>query len=724
MNTILKRCILFSVLFFLVIAALQAQTKLEVAAQGKYTTLEAARDAVRQLRKSGDEREVTVVIRQGDYLVDESIQFGYEDRNTTYLAAEGERVRFFGGKVIDPQWFKPLRDRAFALRLTDINAARKIFIADLKANGITEFGELYRHGWMIEPKGSVPPASLKIAGQRMRLARWPNPDEESPYMVYKHYLEEERPLKGYEIRVQEIIDSVKLPGEVTYTKVIYPGNTHREGGVGGTFQVAFDRMKYWSNISDIFIDGVLSSTWVWTYNQLSSVDIEKRQITLAYPELQGVGLGPSVRLPHFYFENIAEEIDQPGEYYIDRERGLLYLYPPPTVRGVIVLSALAEPMFTVRDASNLSFEGMEFDTGRNLCFEITNSRAITINQCRIANFDKGGVLANGRQLRILNSHIHSIGGYGVSLNGGNQRTLEPAENEVVNCEIHDFGWREKSQIPGVIVDGGSGHRIAHNEIYDAPHFGIRIKRANDVLVEYNEVYDLPKYHKFDGGALYIHSGRRAESRGFVIRGNYFHDIPTIGVYPDNFSWGVEISHNLLVNVGVPTNRAPIFVNGGGECRTFNNIAVDCPFLYGQGVRPKEEHWLEYWNETLAKYGDGEVENTAYNKYPDFKAWLTKTEKDEFFRPASSAYNNLLYHPNSPIYQGQRMNANGVQDLTGGKLEISGNLAVTDDPGFVDAASGDYRLRSNASVFNLIPGFEPLPIEKMGRMEVGNTGSIK
>ncbi len=99
MNTILKRRILFSAIFFLVITALQAQTKLEVTAQGKYPTLEAARDAVRQLRNSGDEREVTVVIRQGDYLVDESIQFDYEDRNTTYLAAEGERVRFFGGKV-------------------------------------------------------------------------------------------------------------------------------------------------------------------------------------------------------------------------------------------------------------------------------------------------------------------------------------------------------------------------------------------------------------------------------------------------------------------------------------------------------------------------------------------------------------------------------------------------------------------------------------------------
>jgi hypothetical protein len=723
MYTIGKRFISWAALLLVTGAALYAQTQFEVAPQGKYRTLEAARDAVRQLRSSGEEGAVTVVIREGDYLVDESIHFGFGDRNTTYRAAAGERVRFFGGKVIDPQWFKPLRDRAFALRLTDPDAARKIFVADLKAHGITEFGEPYRHGWMIEPKGAVPPASLKIAGQRMRLARWPNPDEASPYMVYKHYLEEERPLKGYEVRVQAIIDSVKLPGEVTFTKVVDPGSTHKEGGAGGTFEVAFDRMQHWSNINDIFVDGVLSSTWVWSYNQLSSVDVEKRQITLAHPELQGVGLGPSVRLPHFYFENIAEEIDQPGEYYIDRERGLLYLYPPAE-RGVMVLSALAEPMFTVRDAGNLRFEGMEFDTGRNLCFEITESQAITIDRCRIANFDRGGVLADGRQLRVLNSHIHSIGGYGVSLNGGNQRTLEPAENEVVNCEIHDFGWREKSQIPGVLVDGGVGHRIAHNEIYDAPHFGIRIKRANDVLVEYNEVYDLPKYHKFDGGALYIHSGRRAESRGFVIRGNYFHDVPTIGVYPDNFSWGVEISHNLFVNVGALTNRAPIFVNGGGECRTFNNVAVDCSFLYGQGVRPKEEQWLDYWNATLAKYGDGKVESTAYNKYPDFKQWLTKTEKDEFFRPASSAYNNLLYHPNGPIYQGQRINANGMQDLTGGKLATHGNLALSDDPGFVDAASGDYRLRSDASVFQLIPGFEPLPIEKMGRLDAQSIGSIR
>lgn len=703
-----------TILLFLSLG-LHAAVEYEVSPQGRYKTIQDARDAVRELRSSGDESEVHVVIRGGDYVVEESIVFGSGDRNTVYRAAAGERVRLFGGNVIEPEWFKPLRDREFALRLVDVEAARKLFVVDLKSKGISDYGELYRHGWVIEPKNTVPPAFLTIASQRMHLARWPNLAEDSPYMVYQHYLEEPRELKGYERRVQEIIDSIQLPGELTFTKVIDPGDMHRDGERGGTFEVAFDRMRHWSQVEDIFIDGVLSSTWVWSYNQIESVDLEKRQITLAYPELQGLGTGPSVRLPHFYFENVAEELDRPGEYYIDRDNGILYLYPPEE-RGVIVLSTLAEPMISLRGATNIRFEGLELDSGRDLGFDINQSTRIRIDGCRIANFAKGGVLANGKQLSVRNSTIHGVGGYGVSLLGGTKYNLDPAGNEVVNCEIHDFGWREKSQIPGVMVDG-VGHRIAHNEIYDGPHFGIRIKEANDVVVEYNEVYDLPKYHKLDGGALYVYSGRRAESRGIVIRGNYFHDVPTIGVYPDNFSWGVEISHNLFVNVGKETNRAPIFVNGGGECRSFNNVAVDCAFMYGQGVRPKEERWFEFWDRTMAKYGEGRVAETAYDKYPDFKLWLEKTEPDEFFRPESRAYNNLLYHPDNPIYPGQRMDAQGVQDLTGGKLQKDSNVAVTQDPGFADPEAGDFRFKKDAAAFTLIPGFEALPIEKMGRQSI-------
>ncbi|TWT85006.1 hypothetical protein CA13_64880 [Planctomycetes bacterium CA13] len=717
---------LIPLLACLIASSLPAAVVVEVSPTGKFASLEAARNEVRKLKRNGVEGPFEVVVRQGDYRVDDGIVLVASDSGVTYRAAEGETARLFGGKIIPKSWFQPVQDQAFLSRLTDSKMGSQIIVADLKEHGITDFGEMTRHGWSLEPKDRLPPATINIDGQRMTLARWPNADEQSPFMVYKHFLAEDRPLRGYELRVQEIIENLSLPGEVTLTRVVDPGGKGRGGGKGGTLQVAFDRMKHWHDIPNVFLDGVLGSTWEWTYNQLASVDVSKRQITLAYPELHGIGQGESVRLPHFHFQNIPEEIDTPREYYLDRVKGLLYLCPPKQF-STVVLSTLAGPMITINGASDIRFEGLQFDTGRNLGVSIRRGRNVTIDQCRIANFTAGGVDVVGSNVRVINSHIHGMGGFGVSLDGGSTATLEPAGNEVVNCHIHDFGWEQKSQLPGVIIDG-VGHRVANNKIHDGPHFAIRVKGKNDVLIEHNEIHDLPKYHKFDGGALYVYTGPRAESRGIVIRGNYFHDIPTIGVYPDNFSWGVEISHNLFRNVGVMTNRPPINVNGGGECRSFNNIMIDCVMMYGQGARAKEERWFESWNKTLLKFGNGKVEQTPYHKYQDLKVWLAKKKKNEFFRPRSDVYNNLLYHPRTSLYREtassqskpdartRRLQDLGIKDNSG-HLYVKNNVATTKDPGFVDYNESDFRLRRDAPIFRQIEGFEAVPFEKMGRREV-------
>ncbi|VGO19621.1 right-handed parallel beta-helix repeat-containing protein [Pontiella sulfatireligans] len=719
MNSVLIICL------FSAISAM-ADTVVEVSLEGKFQSLEAARNEVRRLKKSGEQPPFKVVVREGDYVMEKGLFLGKPDADLSFCAAPGETPRFFGGRIIDPVWFKPVADRDFLSRLVDRGAGKRIRVVDLKKHGITDYGMITRHGWSMEPEDRIPPASLNVGGQRMTLSRWPNKSEESPYMVYQHYLPEDRPLKGYELKVQAIIEKIKQPGDVTLAKVVDPGEKFRDGGEkGGTFEVAFDRMKYWNDIDNIFLDGVLGSTWEWTYNQLASVDVAKKQITLKYPELGGVAQGDSVRLPHFYFENIPEEIDQPGEYYIDRQKGLLYLYPPKE-RGVIVLSSLAEPMVSISNGRNIRFQGLELDTGRHLGFRISKSSHVVVDQCRIANFTGGGVEADGHNISIINSHIHGMGGFGVSLNGGNTTTLDPANNEVVNCHIHDFGWEQKSQLPGVMIDG-VGQRVANCEIHDGPHFAIRVKGKNDILIENNEVYDLPKYHKLDGGSLYVYTGPRAESRGIVIRGNYFHDIPTIGVYPDNFAWGVEISHNLFRNVGVKTGRPPINCNGGGECRTFNNMMVDCISLYQQGARPKDERWFVSWNRTLEKFGDGKVEDTPYRKYDDFKEWLKKEDQDDFFRPRSDIWNNVLYHPNHEVYVdpsslkmkkgvlNRKKTEAGVTDHSG-KLHSRNNWVTIEDPGFVDYASGDFNLRADAPVYSTVKDFEPIPFERMGLQE--------
>jgi len=48
-----------------------------------------------------------------------------------------------------------------------------------------------------------------------------------------------------------------------------------------------------------------------------------------------------------------------------------------------------------------------------------------------------------------------------------------------------------------------------------------------------------------------------------------------------------------------------------------------------------------------------------------------------------------------------------------RLEPDANWSTNDDPGFVDGSKGDYRLRRNAPAYEHLPGFKPIPFEKIG-----------
>ena len=691
---------------------------IEVSPAGEYKNLEAARNYIREQRNLSSQKSFVIKVREGIYKIDKPIFFGKSDTNITIRAADGEKVKFVGGIRLPNEKFRSINDKEFLRRLTDKSVARKIKVYDLYEEKKIDLGKHSRHAWgpNMEPPNRIAPPRLYQNGKRQILARWPNYNEKNPYMIYEHYRSEPRELRGYEIKIQSILDTTTILGEVTLEKVIDGGDkfVKEKVGRGGTFQVAFDRMKYWKDVQNIWLDGVFGSTWEWSYNNIKSVDIEKRHITLAYPELSGICKGSSVRLPHFYFENIPEEIDQSGEYWIDRKNGLLY-FLSDDVLSEVVLTLLDTPMLIIEGASKINIEGLSFSYGRNHGIVIKDSNNITIDNCQISNFAKGGVDVSGNTVRILSSHIHGVGAFGVRLNGGNLSTLEPANNEVLNCHIHDYGWEQKSQMGGVNIYG-VGHRVAHNEIHDATHFALLIRRANDVSVEFNEIYDLPKYHKFDGGALYIGTGATPQCRGIKIQHNYFHDIPTIGVYPDNFSWGVEISGNIFRNVGVEAGRPAVNVNGGGECRTFNNLMIDCVQMYWQGAREKEERWFESWAPILEKYGNGKLKNTPHKKYKDFGIWLSKKNKEDFYRPVSYVFNNVLFHPDHDILIESNVDIKtGIRDNSK-VLKQNNNWATKKDPGFENFKINDYNLKPDAVVFKKINGFKSILFNKMGRLK--------
>jgi hypothetical protein len=60
----------------------------------------------------------------------------------------------------------------------------------------------------------------------------------------------------------------------------------------------------------------------------------------------------------FYYYNVIDELDSPGEYYIDRTNGVLYFYNPSTlVTDSDAVLSVSPYVFFSRNSNNVIFRG-------------------------------------------------------------------------------------------------------------------------------------------------------------------------------------------------------------------------------------------------------------------------------------------------------------------------------------------------------------------------------
>lgn len=120
-------------------------------------TLAGARDAIRKLKH---EEPVTVLFAAGSYFINRAVEFDVRDSGTakapiSYQAVPGTEVRFTGGKEVTG--WKRVADPAVLGRLP-AEARGKVYVADLRAAGFADLGEL-------EPRGfgtGKPPAEAEL----------------------------------------------------------------------------------------------------------------------------------------------------------------------------------------------------------------------------------------------------------------------------------------------------------------------------------------------------------------------------------------------------------------------------------------------------------------------------------------------------------------------------------------------------------------------------------
>ena len=399
----------------------------------------------------------------------------------------------------------------------------------------------------------------------------------------------------------------------------------------------------------------------------------------------------------YYAFNLLEEIDEPGDYYLDRDTGMLYFYPPSDPnQATVEMGMLAAPMITLDGVSDVRLEGLTLNLGRDNGVVMWDCQRCLVAGCTVSRMAANGILIHGAAANgILSCDIHTIGRRATEVIGGGRETLTPGRHFVENCRIYDFGRIDRTYTPAIQLEV-VGNRVAHNLMYDCPSSAMRIE-VNDHLIEYNEVHSAVR-ESDDQGAMELFMN--ATYRGVVFRYNHFHDMGKTGsetavhgqaaIRLDDAISDMHIYGNLFVRCASGGFGA-VQINGDRDNLIDNNLFVDCREAITAGWYRDNAVWV-----TMR---DGKAPDDFYfsdlylSRYPELARVLDEPGINHVRR-------NLFYRCDAVTQWGPE------------GFDLSDNAEYADeDPGFVDAEGGDFRLRPDAPV--LATGFSPLPVERMG-----------
>lgn len=540
-----------------------------------FATVQKAKDAVRAMNASGNlpEGGVTVYLRGGTYYMEDGMTFTKEDSGKegsviTYTAYPGEDVTISGQIPLEKSWFKPADDEAKNVML-DKNAADKVLMVDLKEHGITDYGELSTRGYHYFNKGRYAQAELIVNDENQTLARYPN--------------------EG----------SISVP-------------TDNVDADSFGFKYTDDRVSKWKDAKDAYIVGTISINYENNTYPIEKIDPSKKLLTIKEGRINTYYTNG-----WFFGQNLLEELDKEGEYYIDRDSGKLYYYAPSDFTSGnydIGLSTLKTPVFNFNGAEYVSVSNITMKGGRGYAVLGTSAgysipsfkewmvdirgadvngvnfkkgsgssvyiadldkytdaqvfpghvwdgfvdegdgvNHIEVKNCNIFNFGSGAIIMNGTNVHLNNNHVRNIGGTALYLRGGDLETLEPSGNEIINNNIHRVGYLQKAYVPAIAMHGVGIH-VAYNDLYDAPHC-IFNYHGNDHVIEYNKIHDAVK-ECLDMDAIYTRNEYVPQWRGSVIKNNYIYNI---GIYPVG-----EYKKQLNVS-GIRTD------NYGHALQIYNNV---------------------------------------------------------------------------------------------------------------------------------------------------------
>ena len=636
---------------------------------GPFATLDRARRAVAQVRRTKPNQAVTVVVRGGTHFLAAPLMFTPADSGTdrqpvVYTAFPGEMPVISGGT------------RITGWKTGSVNG-RECWVAELPdvAAGKWNFAQLF------------------VAGQRRFRPRLPKAG-------FFHFAD-------------------RRPTD-------FPGGLVRYGNGPTHAYYRPGDLQLFHNVTDVKL--LTYNAWYETHHRLKAVDEQERRVDF---QSRGFSEGYTGASSRYVVDNVFEALTEPGEWYLDRPAGRLYYLPrpgeDPAVTEVIAprLATLVKFAGTSKRSvvnirlEHLTFAHAEWDYAPDFAGSLQAADlvpgAIVLDRvehcvlfdCRVAHVAQYAVdIQRGSHANaVIGCVLDDLGAGGVRV--GNEglpgvkgvyeaesATDKPQSATIADCVIRDGGKLFPSAV-GIWIGNAGRNRVVHNHIFNLSYSGISCgwiwgyapSRTIDNRIEGNHVHHIATDDLLhDLGGIYT----LGVQPGSTIRNNYIHHIGGNGVYLDEGSSEFLVEGNLVHHV---ENLGITLHYGRDNLVRYNVCGLSRVAHFGPAA--PERHRSLVHTHNVIYWAEGDF---VKNPWGGSDNWQTAHGLFE---------NNILW------------DARGCRDLDFGRgtrladwQRLGQHLGtVIADPLFADPAAGDYSVRPGSPLIKL--GIRPLDPARTG-----------
>ena len=305
--------------------------------------------------------------------------------------------------------------------------------------------------------------------------------------------------------------------------------------------ISVERVKSWTQPIGAIVHAMHGGEWGGFHYTISGINETGEPILSGGHQNNrpSAGMHKKFRM----VENVFDELDNPGEWYYEKDSNKLYYWPQTgiDIQNAIVEGVRLKHLIEIEGSEeapvkDVSIEGIKFEHARRTIMEdyepllrsdwtiyrggavyIEGTENVTIQDCEFSNLGGNVIFVSdyNRGTIIAGNHIHDCGASAISFVGrasavrspsfqykefvpiaeldtiqGPLNNRYPKTGTVDNNLIYRIGRLEK-QTAGVEISMAMDITVSNNSIYEVPRAGINVSEGTwgGHIIEYNDVFN-------------------------------------------------------------------------------------------------------------------------------------------------------------------------------------------------------------------------------------------